>query len=146
MGAARGASLLNSTGPMSQASVIVSSYNYAHYLRQAVDSALAQVGDPPEVIVVDDGSTDDSRSIIQSYGARITPVFKDNGGQASSLNAGLAVSHGDIILFLDSDDALRPDAVIQARELLRDPLLVKAHWKVIEIDSSGAETERFLPL
>jgi glycosyltransferase involved in cell wall biosynthesis len=59
-----------------------------------------------EVIVVDDGSTDDSRRIISGYGDRVTPVFKENGGQASAFNAGFAASRGDVIIFLDADDYL----------------------------------------
>ena len=65
------------------------------------------------MIVVDDGSTDDSRAIIASYGAEVTAVFKPNGGQASALNAGLAASHGDVVVFLDADDVLLP-AVLSA--------------------------------
>ena len=60
---------------------------------------------------MDDGSTDNSREIIASYRDRISPVFKENGGQASALNAGFAVSHGKIVFFLDADDYLLPRAV-----------------------------------
>ena len=64
-----------------RASVIVTSYNYGRFLRTAIDSALAQTY-PAEVIVVDDGSTDESRQIIESYGSRIVSLFKSNGGRA----------------------------------------------------------------
>ncbi len=101
------------------ASIIINNYNYGHFLRQAIDSALMQSYSNIEVIVVDDGSTDDSRSIIQSYGDRIIPVLKENGGQASAFNAGFAVSQGSIIFFLDADDYFAPEkveTVIQAFE------------------------------
>src|SRR4051812_12972155 len=91
-------------------SIIVNNFNYARYLREAIDSALDQRYEPTEIIVVDDGSTDRSREIIASYGSSIIPVYKPNGGQASALNAGFAASRGDIIVFLDADDILFPEA------------------------------------
>ncbi len=91
-------------------SIVIRNYNYGHFLRDAVDSALAQSYPHVEVIVVDDGSTDDSRSIIAQYGSRIASVLKENGGEGSGVNAGFAASHGDIVIYLDSDDTLRPEA------------------------------------
>src|SRR5437764_4532232 len=100
-----------STNPRTrQVSIIISSYNYARFLGAAIDSALAQTYPHCEVIVVDDGSTDESRDILASYGTRIVPVFKENGGQASSMNAGVRASKGDVLIFLDSDDLLFPAA------------------------------------
>ncbi|MEO0768308.1 MAG: glycosyltransferase family A protein, partial [Cyanobacteria bacterium J06649_4] len=64
-------------------------------------------------VVVDDGSTDNSRDIISSYGDKIVSVFKPNGGQASSFNAGFAHCRGDIICFLDADDAFVPIKLTQ---------------------------------
>src|SRR6478735_6102551 len=93
------------------ASVIINNYNYADYLHQAINSALQQDYSNTEVLVVDDGSTDQSRDVIFGYGSRVTPIFKSNGGQASALNAGAAASRGDIVLFLDADDVLLPSAV-----------------------------------
>ncbi len=92
-------------------SVIVNNYNYSAFLRQAVDSCLAQCYEHFEVIVVDDGSVDDSPQIIRSYGDRIIPVLKSNGGQASAINAGFAASRGEIIVLLDADDYLFEDAL-----------------------------------
>lgn len=91
--------------------VLINNYNYAHFLPQAIDSALNQTYPNIEVVVVDDGSTDDSREIISSYGARIRPILKENGGQASAFNAGLAASRGEIICMLDADDFFHPDKV-----------------------------------
>jgi glycosyltransferase involved in cell wall biosynthesis len=89
-------------------SIIINNYNYGRFLAAAIDSALAQSYPSVEVVVVDDGSADDSRATILSYGQRIVPVLKPNGGQASALNAGLERSSGDIIIFLDADDTLHP--------------------------------------
>src|SRR5260370_20477576 len=92
-------------------SIIIPNYNYGRYLRIAIDSALAQTYVPVEVMVVDDGSTDNSRAVIESYSDRITPIVKANGGHGSALNAGYAASRGEIVIFLDADDELMPDAV-----------------------------------
>jgi hypothetical protein len=87
-------------------SVIINNYNYAAFLGQAIDSCLNQTYDRYEIIVVDDGSQDDSAAIMGSYGDRIIPVLKPNGGQASALNAGFAASRGEVIVLLDADDYL----------------------------------------
>ena len=92
-------------------SILINNYNYERFLREAIDSALNQSYQPIRVIVVDDGSTDDSREIIASYGDRIKTILKENGGQASVFNQGFASSQGEIICFLDSDDLFRPDKV-----------------------------------
>ena len=88
-------------------SVIVDNYNYGQFLPEALDSVLAQTFTDYECIVVDDGSTDDSRLIIEKYAhsdSRIKPVFKENGGQTSAFNAGFTRATGNVIAFLDSDD------------------------------------------
>jgi glycosyltransferase involved in cell wall biosynthesis len=92
-------------------SIVIDNYNYGRFLNEAVDSALGQTYPNTEVIVVDDGSTDDSRKRIDSYGNRIKPVFKENGGQASAFNAGFRASRGELVCFLDADDAWLPDRV-----------------------------------
>src|SRR5215472_13933222 len=84
--------------------ILINNYNYARFLPAAIDSALSQTYRPLEVVVVDDGSTDESPDIIRNYGNRIRPVFKSNGGQASAVNAGFAVSRGEGICLLDADD------------------------------------------
>jgi glycosyltransferase involved in cell wall biosynthesis len=90
-------------------SILINNYNYARFLGEAIDSALSQNYSRKEIIVVDDGSTDNSREIISRYGDRIIPIFKENGGQASAFNAGVARCRGDILCFLDSDDFFHPD-------------------------------------
>jgi len=84
--------------------ILINNYNYGRFLAQAIDSALAQSYPNLQIIVVDDGSVDSSREVIRSYGNRVTPIFQDNGGQASALNAGFSQSKGDWLLLLDSDD------------------------------------------
>ena len=104
-------------------SVLINNYNYGRYLRACIDSVLAQDYAELEIVVVDDGSTDDSRDIISSYGSQIVPVLKENGGQASSFNAGFAAAIGEIIFLLDSDDAFLPGKLRQIAQLYdRDSL------------------------
>lgn len=93
--------------------IAINNYNYGNFLPQAINSALNQTYPNTEIIVVDDGSTDNSREIIASYGNKITPVLKENGGQASAFNAGFAASQGDIICFLDSDDLFLPEKITE---------------------------------
>jgi glycosyltransferase involved in cell wall biosynthesis len=97
-------------------SIIINNYNYACFLKEAIDSALNQTYPLTEVVVVDDGSSDDSRETIASYGNRISSVLKENGGQASALNAGVLACRGEILCFLDSDDYFYPDKVAQVVE------------------------------
>jgi glycosyltransferase involved in cell wall biosynthesis len=95
-------------------SIILDNYNYAEHLPISIESVLKQSYDEFELIIVDDGSTDSSREVIEEYAkkySRIRTVFKENGGQASAFNAGYAAAHGDIICFLDSDDSYHPDKI-----------------------------------
>lgn len=84
--------------------VLVNNFNYETFISQAIDSVLNQDYKNIEIIVVDDGSTDGSAKIINSYGQQVIPVFKKNGGQASAFNSGFEKSKGDIVCFLDADD------------------------------------------
>ena len=127
------------------ASIVISSYNYGGYLNDAIDSALGQTYAETEVIVVDDGSTDHSRAVIAGYDGRLVSVLKENGGQASSLNAGFAASRGDVVVFLDSDDMLLPTAAEEAMALFRDPAVVKVHWPLVAVDGGGRKTGRVIP-
>lgn len=92
-------------------SVIINTYNYGKFIEQAIDGVLNQTfpSDKIEIIVVDDGSTDDTPRRVEKYGDRIRYVRKENGGQASALNAGFALAKGDIVALLDSDDYWYPD-------------------------------------
>lgn len=100
-------------------SVIIMNYNYADFLPVAIESCLRQTYPRVETIVVDDGSTDTSAQVIESYGDRIIPVLKPNGGQASALNAGFATSSGEIICLLDADDLFLPERLAHVVELFQ---------------------------
>ena len=113
-------------------SIVVTNYNYGRYLRAAIDSALAQTYVLIEVIAVDDGSTDGSREIIESFADRIVPVIKANGGHGSALNAGFDASRGEIVMFLDADDELLPEAAAQVVRAWR-PGVAKAQFLLRQI-------------
>lgn len=127
------------------ASIIINNYNYQQFLGEAIDSALNQTHEDTEVIVVDDGSTDMSRQIIEGFGSRVVPVFKENGGQASAFNAGFYKSHGDIILFLDSDDVLYADAVQNVIQNFNEDHVAKVHWPLDVINVDGVKTGHTIP-
>jgi len=92
-------------------SIVVPNYNYARFLPDALDSALSQDGPDCEVVVVDDRSSDGSKDVIDAYRENVVSCFHiRNGGHAAAFNTGLAAAKGDVVLFLDADDYLYPDA------------------------------------
>jgi glycosyltransferase involved in cell wall biosynthesis len=126
-------------------SIIITNYNYGRFLTQAIDSALGQDYPDVEVIVVDDGSSDDSREVIARYGDRIIPILKTNSGQVSSSNVGYSHCRGDIVIFLDADDVLYADAVSKHARKLRDPAVVTSHG-YLEVTNEDLEpTGRCVP-
>lgn len=92
-------------------SVIIPCFRHGRLLAQAVRSALAQTHPAVEVIVVNDGSDDDTEEVAQSFGDQIVSIAKPNGGLSSARNAGLAAAAGHFVLFLDADDLLHREAV-----------------------------------
>jgi len=125
-------------------SVVIVNYNYGRFLGAAVASALAQAHSDVEVVVVDDGSTDESRDVLGSYAGRVRTVLKENGGMASAQNAGFALSRGDLVIFLDSDDVLEPDAA-QRAAAAADPGVAQVRWPMREIDVDGRDVGRISP-
>ena len=117
-------------------SIIINNYNYERFLPKAIDSALAQTYSHVEVIVVDDGSTDGSRKVIQSYCDRITAILQANGKQGAAFNNGFQHSTGDIIIFLDADDYLHPQAVERVVSVWR-PGIAKVHYRLSVVDGNG---------
>ena len=132
---------------MTTASVVINNHDYEAFLADAVDSALAQTQPDTEVVVVDDGSTDGSRALLASYGERIRVVLQPQQGQTAAMNAGFAASGGQVVLFLDADDVLRPSAVESAVTALdaAGAAAVKAHWPVAVVDAARAPLGRCLP-
>lgn len=118
--------------------VVIPNYNYAHYLRETLDSVFAQTYPEIEVIVVDDGSKDDSREILESYGGRITAIFQQNQGVSAARNNGAAAGSGEFIAFLDADDLWLPEKIEkQIARFTADQRLGLVHVGVDEIDAAG---------
>lgn len=92
-------------------SVVIPCYRQASYLPNAVDSLLAQSYPNLEIVVVNDGSDDDTEIIARNYGSRVRYVWKPNGGLPSARNTGIQASTGKYLLFLDADDLLHPEAI-----------------------------------
>jgi glycosyltransferase involved in cell wall biosynthesis len=117
-------------------SIIINNYNYGCYLTQCIDSCLSQDYAETEIIVVDDGSEDNSPDVLRSYGSPVRSIFKSNGGQGSAMNSGFLSSSGDIVIFLDSDDMLLPHCLTELCRVWR-PELSKVHFNLKLIDAHG---------
>lgn len=135
-----------STSARPQVDIVVNNFNYARFLQAAIDSALAQTYERVHVIVVDDGSSDESHEVIASYGDRIEAVLKENGGQASCFNAGLLRSVADIIIFLDADDLLTPEAVDRTVDAFTSvPDAARVYYRLAVVDEDGMPTGEIKP-
>ncbi len=125
-------------------SIVVVNYNYGTFLPHAIDSALAQSHANTEVIVVDDGSRDDSATIIAAYGHRVRAVMKENGGHSSAVNAGFAASRGAYVVFLDADDMLFNPCIEQALACMQ-PGDAKLQFRLATIDRQGRDQHMVFP-
>ncbi|MCW5632891.1 MAG: glycosyltransferase family 2 protein [Rubrivivax sp.] len=125
-------------------SIVINCFHYAEYVGQAVRSALVQTWPDTEVIVVDDGSTDGSREAIAAFGPRVRAIFKANGGQGSAYNAGFAATSGDLVLFLDADDWLYPEACERIAAAWQ-PGTSKVQFRLEVVGADGRSKGRQLP-
>ena len=118
-------------------SIVIPTRNYAHYVGQAIRSALDQGYRPIEIIVVDDGSTDATPSILEQFDTAIRVVRLDGRGVSAARHAGLAQAGGDHVVFLDADDLLLPGGLAaQVARLERGPDVdvVAGEWYVCDVD------------
>ena len=119
-------------------STIIPSYNRANYLRLALDSVLGQTYPVAEIIVVDDGSTDNTREAVQQYEGRVRFYQQNHGGVSAARNKGLELARGEIIAWCDADDIWEPTFLQRTVSLLEnDPRLDGAYAGVVHIDSAG---------
>ncbi len=118
--------------------IVIDNFNYARFLPQALDSALGQTHPHVRVIVVDDGSTDDSRDVLTAYADRVELVLKENGGQASAFNAGLERCTGDVVIFLDADDELDHQIAAKVSAVFaHEPETVHVPYRLAVVDGDG---------
>ena len=119
------------------ASVVVTNHNYGRFLGECLESALTQTRPALEVIVIDDGSTDESSQVLGSFGGRIQVVRTENRGQAASLARGIDQSRGDVVCLLDADDVWYPEKVERVLEVMgRHPRVqwVRHALEVVDAD------------
>jgi glycosyltransferase involved in cell wall biosynthesis len=112
----------------SQVSVVIPTYNRARYVTKAIESVLAQSYADCEIIVVDDGSADDTRAVLQPYADRVRIIYQKNAGPSAARNTGIQAAGGRWVAFLDSDDEWSPEKLaLQMADLARRPDAV-AHF------------------
>lgn len=121
-------------------SVVIPTYNYGRYVGDAIDSALAQTVPPLEVVVVDDGSTDDTPAVLARYGDRIRVVRQENQGLSAARNTGIREARGEWVAFLDSDDAFHPRKL----ELQLAALAARPDLHLLATDCFSDEPPRWL--
>ena len=130
---------------MTTISVIIPTYNYDRFLREAIDSVLEQTYPAHEIIVVDDGSTDDTPRILAAYGDCIRVIRQQNLGASAARNAGIAAARGQWLSFLDSDDVWRPRKLERdASRIAADPGLGIVHCGAEQFDQTGKTLAVFL--
>ncbi len=118
-------------------SVVIPCFDHGRFLRQAVDSVLQSTHENAEVVVVNDGSTDDSLAIARSYGSEVRVVDQPNRGLCAARNAGLAVASGELVNFLDADDRLDPEfleRMVDAAEREPDTAVFCGGWTLMDAD------------
>jgi hypothetical protein len=127
-------------------SILINNYNYGRYLGAAIDSALAQTYPSVQIVVGDDGSTDESEQVIAGYGDRIEAVRMSNGGQSACVGRALERVRGDVTLILDADDTLAPDVVERAvAAFAADPACVRVQFRLRVTDGAGTPVGRLVP-
>jgi Glycosyl transferase family 2 len=125
-------------------SVIIANYNYRDFVGAAISSALAVDWPDKEVIVVDDASTDDSRNVIDGFRGKVAAYFRPKSYQLGAHIFGFEQSTGDVIIFLDADDLLEPDVMLEVAKVWR-PGISKVQYRLTVIDATGTQLGTAFP-
>ena len=120
-------------------SCVVPVFNGERYLQETLESALGQTHAPLELIVSDDGSTDGTRAIVDSFGERVRYLHQPNSGHGAARNLGLSVARGELVAFLDADDLWHPEKIARQVACLRERPNVDACVTFVRNFSSPAE-------
>jgi glycosyltransferase involved in cell wall biosynthesis len=125
-------------------SIVTPAYNQSQYLEETIQSVLGQDYPRIEYIVIDDGSTDDTRAILEKYTGKLIWMSQDNMGQTPTINKGWSMSHGEFIAYLNSDDTyVLPDAVRKGISfLLAHPDVAMVYGDAYTIDANSRIVER----
>lgn len=119
-------------------SVIIPNYNYGRFVRQAIESALAQTYSNIEIVVVDDGSNDDSEEVLTSFAGKIKWIKQTNQGVSAARNRAVAESGGEILAFLDADDVWLPEKIEkQVAVFSSDENIGLVHCGLVDFDDAG---------
>jgi len=109
-------------------SVIIPTFNRDDFLKEAIESVLRQTYPRVELIVIDDGSTDQTKKLVENYSGRLSYIYQVNKGVAAARNRGIAEAIGPLIAFLDSDDRFAPSKIaVQVEALLNNPSFFVSH-------------------
>ncbi|HZC45776.1 MAG TPA: glycosyltransferase [Candidatus Acidoferrum sp.] len=131
-------SIAHNGGRTPRVSVIIPVYNRADKIGRALQSVFAQTFTDYEIVVVNDGSTDDTASVLASYGEKIRVVSQANRGLSGARNAGIAVSRGEYVALLDDDDQWLPERLARCVQVLdADPDCVLVYTDLLKVDADG---------
>jgi glycosyltransferase involved in cell wall biosynthesis len=125
-------------------SVIIPTHNYGRYIGAAIQSVLSQTRPAVEIIVIDNGSTDDTREKVAGFGGPVKYFYQEDAGVSVARNRGVAESTGELIAFLDADDYWEPRCLETAvTKFATDDGIGLVHWGLREFDSTTGETLRY---
>jgi hypothetical protein len=125
-------------------SIIIANYNYRDFVGTAIESALAVDWPDKEVIVVDDASTDDSRNVIDGFRGKVVAYFRPKSYQLGAHIFGFERSTGDVVIFLDADDLLEPDVMLEVAKVWRSSVS-KVQYRMNLIDATGTQLGSAIP-
>jgi len=126
---------------MNSVSVVIPTYNYGRFIADAIGGALGQTLEPFEIIVVDDGSTDDTEKVVRGFGDRVRYIRQENAGVCASRNRGVAESKGEYVAFLDADDIWLPEKLEkQIAKFAEDRDIGLVHCGMREFDGETGDT------
>lgn len=113
--------------------LVIPCYNAGSYVGEAIDSALSQTRPPDEIIVVDDGSEDDSSRVVRGFGDKVRYAWQENRGISGARNTGIAMASGSVVALLDADDLWPPDSLTVRLELMAgNPDVDLVYGRVVE--------------